>query len=462
MSIPPAVLGDGLLPANVMSWLARELGAEIIDIVPRAGGGASREGAMLKVVLPERGLTDCYLTYDLRAPEQAARLAGFEAEASAIAAMRGTPVNAPPLIAYDVSSRAMLTERVAGETRFDVLTEETARCKVAADFMRQLAALHALDINTLPLRGFAPLKPLRVAIKDRLDSLANKHAEGEEDPLMVFALRWLQDNVPDEPRRQVLVHGDAGPANFLHHEGQVTAILDWEMTHFGDPMEDLAWIAVRDLFQPFVPLPECFGVYSEASGVPVDLPRVRYHRAYALINLVIDTHADLVQKQGDFAGIYGNYLMYYTLHCKVLVESIAESLGEPLVPLNIPASTPSPRERSYTVALQELRELVIPHVDNEVAVHRLKSMARLIKYWQACDRYSAEFAKAERREIAGALNANFDSLEDARRALVVAIRNRDVSDGQIIRLLWNRVQRDNALMTPAMGALAKRHFAPLT
>jgi len=451
-----------LLPASIVLWLESELAARILEVIPRAGGGASREGAMLWLELPGRGRVECYLTYDLRAPDGAIRLAGFEAEASAIGAMRGTAVSAPPLLAYDVATRAMLTERVAGEARFDVLIDEAERRQVAFDFMRQLAALHALDVDRLPLRGFAARQPLAAAIETRLDVLGHKHAQGVEDPLLVFALRWLQDNVPAEPARQVLVHGDAGPANFLHHEGQVTAILDWEMTHVGDPMEDLAWIAVRDLFQPFVSLPECFAEYARVGGAKIDIPRIRYHRAYALINLVVDTHADLLQSRGTFSGIYGNYLTYYTLHCRVLIEGIAEALDLQLSGVSLPDCPPGPRERSYDVALAEMREQVLPRVGDEVAVHRIKSMARLVKFWQACDRYGAAYERAELEELNLALDRRCATLGEGRQAFVEAIRACSLDDATILRLLSHRVQRDTALLAPAMGALARRHFAPLT
>ena len=41
----------------------------------------------------------------------------------------------------------------------------------------------------------------------------------------------------------VLVHGDYGPNNVLLDPvgHQVTAIVDWEWAHAGDPVEDLAW-----------------------------------------------------------------------------------------------------------------------------------------------------------------------------------------------------------------------------
>src|SRR3546814_11453287 len=76
----------------------------------------------------------------------------------------------------------------------------------------------------------------------------------------------------------VIVHGDAGPGNFLYKGNRVTALLDWELVHYGDPMADLAMLCLRMLFQGFVPLPQAFAAYEAAGGHRVDLARLRYWR----------------------------------------------------------------------------------------------------------------------------------------------------------------------------------------
>jgi len=39
----------------------------------------------------------------------------------------------------------------------------------------------------------------------------------------------------------VLVHGDFGPQNVLIEDNRITALVDWEFAHIGQPVEDLAW-----------------------------------------------------------------------------------------------------------------------------------------------------------------------------------------------------------------------------
>jgi aminoglycoside phosphotransferase (APT) family kinase protein len=61
-------------------------------------------------------------------------------------------------------------------------------------------------------------------------------------PIARAAIRWLRRNPPPAPRRLHVVHGDYRTGNFLYDaQGEIRGILDWEMAHLGDPLEDLAW-----------------------------------------------------------------------------------------------------------------------------------------------------------------------------------------------------------------------------
>jgi aminoglycoside phosphotransferase (APT) family kinase protein len=80
-----------------------------------------------------------------------------------------------------------------------------------------------------------------------------------------------------------IVHGDYRTGNFLEHAGRITAILDWELVHLGDPMEDLGWICVNswrfgEIDKPvggFGTREELFAGYEE-TGRKVDADRVMF------------------------------------------------------------------------------------------------------------------------------------------------------------------------------------------
>jgi aminoglycoside phosphotransferase (APT) family kinase protein len=61
-------------------------------------------------------------------------------------------------------------------------------------------------------------------------------------PIVRAAIRWLRRHPPAPAQKISVVHADYRTGNFLYDgEGNVRAILDWEMAHLGDPLEDLAW-----------------------------------------------------------------------------------------------------------------------------------------------------------------------------------------------------------------------------
>ncbi|MET0377668.1 MAG: phosphotransferase family protein [Spongiibacteraceae bacterium] len=453
------------LSETLATWIQQATGAEIVGYKGRAGGGASREGAQVDLRYPDGRNESCYLTHDTRADTGVERLSGFLAEASAIAAIAAVDaerggMKVPRVIAYNVDLKVMLTGLVPGEASFNLLKTDAEREQVAFDFMRQLAMLHNEDVTKLSLQGFPAMTSLAVHLRTRIESLARKHAENPEDPLLVFALRWMLDHLPSDPARIVLVHGDAGPANFLYHEGKVTAVLDWEMTHLGDPMEDLAWIAIRDLFQPFVELSKCFAAYEAGGGDKVDLQRVRWYRTYALMTLVVDSYWDRYYAAGPFGGMLGNNLMYGTSHRRALIDGIAEYEGVTVVKLNLPECPLSQNERSFDVVLDDIR-IMVPRIDDQPTQVRLKAMARVVKFWQSSARYSAAYDAMELSEINNALAQQSSTITDAKAALCKAIRARDLDDATIIRLLQQHMQREVAIMAPVMGSLSTRSFSPL-
>src|SRR3989304_4623254 len=68
---------------------------------------------------------------------------------------------------------------------------------------------------------------------------------GEPHPALELALRWLGGRVPPS-ERVVVVHGDYRLGNFIVDPARgLGAGLGWELSHLGDPGEDLGWVCMR-------------------------------------------------------------------------------------------------------------------------------------------------------------------------------------------------------------------------
>ena len=110
----------------------------------------------------------------------------------------------------------------------------------AESFIDALALLHRLDgrdygFDVVPS---APSDATALQVQRWLGVF--RASVKQADPLVEEAAAWLVHHAPPLERLAV-VHGDAGPGNFVHRDGDVVAVTDWEFAHLGDPAEDFAF-----------------------------------------------------------------------------------------------------------------------------------------------------------------------------------------------------------------------------
>lgn len=108
-------------------------------------------------------------------------------------------------------------------------------------------------------------------------------------PVAQAAIRWLRRHLPAPSARRCLVHGDYRSGNFLFDaEGEIRGVLDWEMAHVGDPLEDLAWSLdplwgwpERTLAGGLLPRERAIAIWQRASGIEVDRETFRWWQVFA-------------------------------------------------------------------------------------------------------------------------------------------------------------------------------------
>jgi len=452
-----------LLPEALAKQVEAATGAIVLAVIPRGGGGASREGAELTLRYPDGREQRAYMNYDtLRAG--AGDDAAFLKEVAILRALSGklsgAGVRAARFIAAIPQSRALIGAFVAGDANFNRLKKPEARRAVAFDFMAQLAALHAIDVDTAKIEDMGEIVPPSTLVAERLTALRTRTRADGNDPLLMLALNWMERNVPVDPERIVIVHGDAGPANFLYEGAEVTALLDWELVHYGDPMADLAMLCLRNLFQPFIPLPEAFAAYEAAGGAAIDLARIRFYRLFFEAGFA--GRARYADPAAPPPPNFGMNIIYSSIHRRSLAEALAEAASVTLIPVALPEAPPGPRQRSFDLALADLRDVIVPRLNDQQASAKAKGLARLVKWWRDTDRYGAAFEAQELSEVSQALGKPFASVASAREALAQAVVNRTVDDAVAIRLCHAQATREAALLSDAMGAMANTRFAPLT
>lgn len=451
-----------LLPEGLGEAVEKATGMTLAAVRPRGGGGASREGAELDLNDTEGDLHRTYMNYDVH-KAGAGDDAAFLREAAILRALSGPLKDAGVRVARFHGAipelRALIGGYVAGEPNYNKLATEHERLEVAADFADQLARLHSIDVARSPVEGMGSVQPTRELIEERIAWLRSGNSGKAWDPLIHLSLDWLEANIPADLPPPVIVHGDAGPANFLYADGKVTALLDWELVHYGDPMADLAMIAIRNLFQPFAPLPQVFAAYEAAGGHKVDLARVRYWRL--LFQTQFARRSRLDDPDAPPPPNLGMNMVYSTIHRRVLSEALAEVAGVAITPPRLPDVPRGPRERAFGIALDDIRDAILPRLADQQSAVKAKGLARLVKWWRDIERYEPAMLEAERAEIAEALAAPFAGHAGAWAAVCAAIEGGTLPLPAAIRLVNGHVTREALLMANAMGGLAKTGFKPL-
>ncbi len=165
----------------------------------------------------------------------------------------------------------MVLEAIDGETiarkilRDDEFAD--ARPHLVADFGAALAQIHALDVDTIAGLQRTDQVEYYTSVLDGL---------GQPHPVLEVVRNWLIDTRPASDRT-TLVHGDFRLGNMIVGPDGLRAVIDWELAHVGDPMEDLGWLCVKawrfGATPPVAGLGEyddLFASYEASGGSPVD------------------------------------------------------------------------------------------------------------------------------------------------------------------------------------------------
>ena len=110
------------------------------------------------------------------------------------------------------------------------------------------------------------------------------------EPILEAGIRKLYKKPPKEPSKKSLVHGDYRNGNFLFNENKITGILDWEMAHIGDPLEDLGWAlspiwSWQDPSKPayLIDRQASLSAWESSSGLAIDKNDLKWWELFACV-----------------------------------------------------------------------------------------------------------------------------------------------------------------------------------
>ena len=209
--------------------------------------------------------------------------------------------------------------------------------KIGDQFFTFLGRIVAEPVDGLPIRAAAPCPALGDCWRRELDYWAAviETDELHPQPIVRAAIRRLRRDPPPPPAKIAMVHGDYRSGNFLHDgAGRILAILDWEMAHLGDPLEDLAWAMdplwsnpgderVSGMVRPA----EALAIWRRASGLEVDPKAMAWWSLFASVKgQAIWTSAARAWRDGGFVEPILAFSGWYTArrHDEILADRLSE------------------------------------------------------------------------------------------------------------------------------------------
>lgn len=195
-----------------------------------------------------------------------------------------------------------ILSRVEGETLVRRLQREDryekARTIIPGQLAEILARIHRISLEGVKF-DFLPWRSRTdsPALSELLfyERLLDKFSP-DPHPAIELVMRWLKRHLPPT-RDQVLLHGDYRLGNIIFNEHGVQSILDWELSHIGDPLEDVGYISVQAwrFGQDSKPIggigsrEDYYRAYEQAGGFPLDPESLYYWEIFGNLKWAIIT-----------------------------------------------------------------------------------------------------------------------------------------------------------------------------
>ena len=275
-----------------------------VTALTRIHGGASRQTYSIDMAFdgPE-GRTEKGLILR-RDPADSLIDTEREVEFAAIRSMRGIDIPAPEALFLETDPGPLgapffVMGRIEGGVAlnpFRIEEIEPHRKEIGRQFFDQIGQIAGAPVDDSHLAGAIDVPAREDCWRRELDYWAGEIEKDRlhPEPIAAAAVRHLRRNPPPPAQRLSIVHGDFRSGNFLHDgEGTITAVLDWEMAHIGDPFEDLAW-ATDPLWcsndteraAGFIPWPEAIATWEAASGCRFDPVAFEWWSLFASVKAI--------------------------------------------------------------------------------------------------------------------------------------------------------------------------------
>ncbi len=348
---------------------------------------------------------------------------------------------------------AYVMDHVTGEADFAGATD-AERDAVVDEYLTILARLHSLAIAPFMAAGIHRAEDPAEAGRTGLRRYEQHYRtlKSHPDPFLEFCLGWLRRNPIQTQGREAPIVWDSG--QFHHQDGRITAILDLELGHIGDPMMDLAAWRMRDTVIDYGNMADLYARYEELSGSPVDLDAIRHHHmVFTLSNLLAYSHA--LREPTPASDLMTN--LHWCCETNLFAtEAWAEHLGINLPTVNMPAPRLSIADVGHHHMVRSLRSI---EADSAFGRHQLRTLFRLARHLQRCHEIGDELDDADLNDLESLLGTRpHNPYEgEAKLEAFVLADTAGIHDNELVALFHKRHLRAHMLLGPAGSAMTRHH-----
>ncbi|MFA7554501.1 MAG: phosphotransferase [Spongiibacteraceae bacterium] len=329
-----------------------------------------------------------------------------EADILQVLAQQGIPV--PHVYGMCADPVAIIMETVPGTRDVSTASNDDERRSVARQYIDAIAAMHSAPLEPFADRGIEVPEGAEAIALAGLNAylpLYQKHKR-QPDPLIEFAMRWLRNNIPLHRTKPSFIAFDAG--QFLFENGKITALYDFEFAMVGDPLTDLATMAMRESVEPMGDdIGSLCRYYAEVVGEPLDVKVMRYHHTlFATVACMQFVGSTTNPSPGDPHDVYIEWDIALR---RSLINVLAENLGVDIVP-PAPVARLAGKHRAILTMLDDALDKI--GVEQELHQQNKQAAKRLVEYYQRVDQVEAELERLARIDAALILGDSYDASAD--------------------------------------------------
>lgn len=443
------------LDAGTRGWIETTIGGEIISVAQQ---GRWRTHFFIDARRPNGTVLPLLLR--CARTEAETRHSGFlqnfdiTHEAAILSVLQGKGLAVPTYYGRHPDSHAILMERVAGSPDISG-ANDADRSAIMRSYIENLARLHSLDISESALPSSAVPKDgreralgLPLVLQER-DYVAQR-PRLKPEPLLDFAIKWLSLNAPKDVSL-CLIQGDTGPGQFMAHEGRLTALIDWEISHVGDPIYDLAVMRMRNMLYPVGEVMSRVGLYEEITGKRVNRDLLCFHTVSAMLQSPLGMVLSIQYPDTEMESMVPRFGWDVTLRrglCDALCEAHGISVRPPLLPEQPNAS----RNDVSRFLVEHLEKLCLPLVQTDFDRFQMLGAAGLARAAERHIQFGQQIEGDNLRDIQTVVARPVADFEEGMKAIEELVEADSGGRARDALWLFSRIERRREfLWAPAMA-----------